>query len=839
MFALPLLAASTSGWELVRADYGSGNNWTDVTERVRSLVRGDALRFRVNAAALGEDYRRGRNRVLRLQLRDSNGQSRQVRYRENQQVNLHVFATYQTDLRIDRATYGAGDRNSDVTARLNSQIRNGQLNLRVDNNTMGGDPAPSQSKTLTVQYSQDGRANRVVIREGDTLRLFGTNGRYGTLRIDRATYGAGHNNSDVTARLNSQIRNGQLNLRVDNNTMGGDPAPNQSKTLAVQYTINGQASQVEINEGDRLRLNNDAGQERLQITRAAYGAGDRWADVTPRLNSQIEGNQLHLLVNNDTMGGDPAQNQRKTLRVDYTFDGRASQVVVIEGGTLRLNSRSDHGTLHIDRATYGSGFRSSDVTTRLNSQIQGNQLNLRVDNNTMGGDPAPNQSKTLTVQYTINGQPSRVQTNEGDTLQLGFGETNGYSTLHIDRATYGSGFRSFDVTTRLNSQIRNEQLNLRVDNDTMGGDPALNQSKSLRVDYTLDGRTSQIVISEGDMLRLGYGENTGYGTLRIDRATYGSGFRTTDVTSRLNSQIRGNQLNLRVDNDTMGGDPAPSQSKALRVEYSFDGRREEVTVNEGDVLRLSYGNSSGLSQRVRCESQSSDRRTYCSADTRGGIRLSRRLSDSECVQGSSWGYDATRVWVDRGCRADFELGNGGYAGSGIATTIPNGTELSVRTNESIDSKTATAGQTYSAVVNSDVLDGFGKVTIPRGSDAELVIRSADGGGITSASELVLDVTSVTVSGTRYLVSTGDLEREGGQGVGANKKTAIMVGGGAAIGTLIGAIAGGAKGAAIGAAIGAGAGLGTQVLTRGKEVRVPAETLLTFRLDQDLRLQSLR
>jgi len=65
----------------------------------------------------------------------------------------------------------------------------------------------------------------------------------------------------------------------------------------------------------------------------------------------------------------------------------------------------------------------------------------------------------------------------------------------------------------------------------------------------------------------------------------------------------------------------------------------------------------------------------------------------------------------------------------------------------------------------------------------------------------------------------------------------MIGGGAAIGTVIGAIAGGGKGAAIGAATGAAAGAGAQVLTKGKEVQVPAETVLTFRLTQPLNLES--
>jgi hypothetical protein len=67
----------------------------------------------------------------------------------------------------------------------------------------------------------------------------------------------------------------------------------------------------------------------------------------------------------------------------------------------------------------------------------------------------------------------------------------------------------------------------------------------------------------------------------------------------------------------------------------------------------------------------------------------------------------------------------------------------------------------------------------------------------------------------------------------------MVGGGALLGTVLGAIAGGGRGAAIGAAAGAAAGAGAQVLTRGKEIKVPAETTLTFRLEQPVRLVAQR
>lgn len=102
-------------------------------------------------------------------------------------------------------------------------------------------------------------------------------------------------------------------------------------------------------------------------------------------------------------------------------------------------------------------------------------------------------------------------------------------------------------------------------------------------------------------------------------------------------------------------------------------------------------------------------------------------------------------------------------------------------------------------------------------------------------DLTLDIQSITVHGRRYFVRTSNLKQKGRGGIGANKRTAEMVGGGAVIGTIIGAIAGGGKGAAIGAAVGAAGGAGAQVLTKGKEVVIPAETVLKFNLEQAVTL----
>jgi hypothetical protein len=168
--------------------------------------------------------------------------------------------------------------------------------------------------------------------------------------------------------------------------------------------------------------------------------------------------------------------------------------------------------------------------------------------------------------------------------------------------------------------------------------------------------------------------------------------------------------------------------------------------------------------------------------------------------------------------------------------VPAGAEISVRTNDTIDSATAAEGQTFPADVTKDIRNAEGAVVIPRGSRAQIIINSASKGGkIRGASDLVLDLKSVTIGGRQYRVDTADISQQGKSGVGANKRTATYTGGGAALGAIIGAIAGGGKGAAIGAASGAGAGALTQIVTKGKSIKVPVESVLTFKLESPLRV----
>jgi len=169
-------------------------------------------------------------------------------------------------------------------------------------------------------------------------------------------------------------------------------------------------------------------------------------------------------------------------------------------------------------------------------------------------------------------------------------------------------------------------------------------------------------------------------------------------------------------------------------------------------------------------------------------------------------------------------------------TAPAGTEIAVRTDETIDSDRAAPGQTYAARITRDVRDARGDVIIPRGSDARIVIRSAERGGeFHGRADLVMGLESVSVAGHRYRLETSDVAERGRRGVGGNKRTAKFAGGGAAFGAIIGAIAGGGKGAAIGALSGGGAGAATEMMTKGHRIRVPAESALVFRLEAPLRV----
>jgi hypothetical protein len=107
--------------------------------------------------------------------------------------------------------------------------------------------------------------------------------------------------------------------------------------------------------------------------------------------------------------------------------------------------------------------------------------------------------------------------------------------------------------------------------------------------------------------------------------------------------------------------------------------------------------------------------------------------------------------------------------------------------------------------------------------------------------MFLDLDSITINNRRYGVdaSRNRIERGGidirDSDLGANEETARNVGGGAALGAILGAVIGGGDAAVAGAVAGAAAGASAQILTKGRRVRVPSETLINYRLQSGLNL----
>jgi hypothetical protein len=192
-------------------------------------------------------------------------------------------------------------------------------------------------------------------------------------------------------------------------------------------------------------------------------------------------------------------------------------------------------------------------------------------------------------------------------------------------------------------------------------------------------------------------------------------------------------------------------------------------------------------------------------------------------------------------------GSSGSAGSGMSNNsgsamsgmkapapkpliVPAGTVLTVRLGQSVGSKISSPGQTFTATVASPITVE-GTTVVPAGATASgTVVDAKPLGRFKGGAVLQLRLTSITVNGVDQSVSTSAVTRTA---AGKGKRTAILAGGGAGLGALIGGLAGGGKGAAIGALAGGGAGTGGAAFTGNKDIVLPAESALSFKLEQPL------
>jgi hypothetical protein len=159
-------------------------------------------------------------------------------------------------------------------------------------------------------------------------------------------------------------------------------------------------------------------------------------------------------------------------------------------------------------------------------------------------------------------------------------------------------------------------------------------------------------------------------------------------------------------------------------------------------------------------------------------------------------------------------------------TIPAGTVITIRTADTLSSKTSQEGETFTATVARPV-DVDGAVAIPDGAKATgTVVAAHPLGRFKGGAMLEVRLNSVDINGQNVPVDTAAIARtEKGKG----KRSATLIGGGAGLGAIVGGLAGGGKGAAIGALAGAGAGTAGTAFTGNKEIILPAESALSFKL----------
>jgi hypothetical protein len=159
-------------------------------------------------------------------------------------------------------------------------------------------------------------------------------------------------------------------------------------------------------------------------------------------------------------------------------------------------------------------------------------------------------------------------------------------------------------------------------------------------------------------------------------------------------------------------------------------------------------------------------------------------------------------------------------------TIPEGTVVTIRMVDSIDSSRNKPGEEFAATLDSPIVVGD-RVVASRGADARVRLASAKSAGhIEGQSQLQLELINVTLNGVPYETHSGYYEQHGGS---RGTRSAETIGGGAVLGAVLGGILGRGKGAAIGSIAGAGAGTAVQVSTKGQQVKVPSETKLDFTL----------
>jgi hypothetical protein len=166
--------------------------------------------------------------------------------------------------------------------------------------------------------------------------------------------------------------------------------------------------------------------------------------------------------------------------------------------------------------------------------------------------------------------------------------------------------------------------------------------------------------------------------------------------------------------------------------------------------------------------------------------------------------------------------------------VAAGTNLTIRINQHISVKTSHAGDRFTGEVVEPVVGKGDRVVIPKGAPVNgIVVASHRRGHFKGSSILELRLTYLTLNGTRYALDTADLTQTK---KGKGKRSAAIIGGGAGAGMLIGGIATGGVGLLVGGLVGGGGGTLISGLTGNRDIEIPAESIVRFKLADNLVIQ---
>jgi hypothetical protein len=171
------------------------------------------------------------------------------------------------------------------------------------------------------------------------------------------------------------------------------------------------------------------------------------------------------------------------------------------------------------------------------------------------------------------------------------------------------------------------------------------------------------------------------------------------------------------------------------------------------------------------------------------------------------------------------------AASARQVSIPAGTTLEVRLGDAIDTGKVSEGASFAGTLASPITVNGVEVAGTGAAVTGKVAHVVSSGRLSKPAELSLTLDSLTAANGETIPISTDTWSDKGQS--HKKRNAEMIGGGAVGGAIIGALAGGKKGAAIGGLAGGGGGAGVAAYTGKKEIVLPAETKLAFKLSSSV------